>query len=319
MNVRLLYLIYNQLFLMRLLHFCAMKRNCPTIQELLAFDAIARYKSVTDAANALCITVSAVSKQLARLESFMGRPLLEKSGRGVRLTPQGMMYWQKISGGLRAIETATFEFWADTSDAGLLTLASTPTFLTKWLIPRLPDFRQQHPGITLSFSQHLGPNENIPAGVDAAIRYGSGDWQGVVAEYIAGKEFVVIWSPDLLPGGEAIKSPADIAGKTLLHHEEAPSAWRQWAVQHKVTEIDTLAGPRFAQYSAAIQAAISGLGIALAPRVLVLDELAQGLLVSHCGEPVIVDQGHYLCCRPDRQETAAFSAFRSWIRAECAK
>ncbi|WP_028536990.1 LysR substrate-binding domain-containing protein [Paludibacterium yongneupense] len=294
-----------------------MKRNCPTIQELLAFDAVARYKSVTDAANALCITVSAVSKQLSGLESFVDRPLLEKSGRSVRLTPQGMGYWQKISGALRVIETATFELRADVSGAGLLTLASTPTFLTKWLIPRLPAFRLQHPGITLSFSQHLGPAEDIPAGVDAAIRYGSGDWHGLVSEYIAGKEFVVIWSPGMLPGGASILNPGDIAGKTLLHHEEAPMAWRQWAVRHGVAGIDTLAGPRFAQYSAAIQAAVSGLGIALVPRMLVLDELAQGVLHCHCGEPVLVDQGHYLCFRPDRLETPAFSAFRAWIGREC--
>ncbi len=77
-----------------------MKRDCPTIQELLAFDAVARHESITLAAGALCITVSAVSKQIAGLESFIGRPLLQKNGRSVQLTPQGRVYWQKIAGGL---------------------------------------------------------------------------------------------------------------------------------------------------------------------------------------------------------------------------
>ncbi len=93
-----------------------MKRDCPTIQELLAFDAVARHQSITLASGALCITASAVSKQVAGLEAFLGRQLLQKNGRGVELTPQGRVYWQKISGGLRAIEAATFE--VRSGDAG---------------------------------------------------------------------------------------------------------------------------------------------------------------------------------------------------------
>ncbi|WP_198971701.1 LysR substrate-binding domain-containing protein [Xylophilus sp. ASV27] len=296
-----------------------MKRDCPTIQELLAFDAVARHESITLAAGALCITVSAVSKQIAGLESFIGRPLLRKSGRGVQLTPQGRVYWQKIAGGLRAIETATFEARSGDAGAGLLTLASVPTFLTKWLIPRLPAFSQQSRHVTLSFSRHLEPTDGIPAGVDAAIRYGSDAWPGVVSEYIAGREFVLIAAPARLGGGHRIARPADIVGHTLLHHEGAPTAWRQWAAQHAVPEIHTTAGPRFAQYSALIQAVQSGLGLGLVPRVLVEAELAEGTLRLPCGEPVTVDQGHYLCYRADRLHLPAFAAFREWVLGEGAR
>jgi len=125
-----------------------MKRDCPTIQELLAFDAVARYESVSKAAEVLCLTVSAVSKQLAGLELFMGQRLLEKRGRGVQLTPLGQLYWQKIATSLRMIEAATFEVRSNAADSGVLSLACVPTFLTKWLIPRLPDFRRAHPSIT---------------------------------------------------------------------------------------------------------------------------------------------------------------------------
>jgi len=293
-----------------------MKRDCPTIQELLAFDAVARHGSITLAASALCITVSAVSKQIAGLEAFIGRPLLQKSGRGVLLTPQGQVYWQKIAGSLRAIETATFETRSGDAGAGLLTLASVPTFLTKWLIPRLPAFSQQSRRVTLSFSRHLEPTDGIPAGVDAAIRYGADGWPGVVSEYIAGHEFVLIAAPALLGGGHHIAEPGDIVGHTLLHHEGAPTAWRQWAAQHAVPESLTIAGPRFAQYSSLIQAVLNGLGLGLVPRVLVLDELADGLLYVPCGTPVSVDQGHYLCYRADRLNLPAFAAFRAWLLEE---
>ncbi len=293
-----------------------MKRSCPTIQELLAFDAVARHQSITLAASVLCITVSAVSKQVAGLQAFVGRELLRKSGRGVELTADGRVYWQKIAGGLRAIETATFELRSGGAAAGVLTLASVPTFLTKWLIPRLPAFSQASRQVTLSFSRHLEPTDGIPAGVDAAIRYGQDGWPGVVSEYIAGREFVLIAARALAAGRPRIAKPGDVVARTLLHHESAPTAWPQWAAQHGVAEVLTVGGPRFAQYSALIQAALNGLGIGLVPRLLVQDELADGALVSPCGTAVSVDQGHYLCYRPDRLELPAFAGFREWLLAE---
>ncbi len=292
-----------------------MKRLCPTIHELLAFDAVARTESLTQAASILCITISAVSKQISSLEGFVGRQLLQKSGRGVALTSHGQIYWQKISGSLRALETATFEMRSGDGDTGILTLASVPTFLTKWLIPRLPDFRKTAPNVTLSFSQHLGAFDEMPAGVDIAIRYGHGEWPGVVSDYISGKEFVLIASPDLV-ASDHLKSPPDILKSTLLHHDGAPTAWRQWASNSGVAESSVRSGPRFAQYSAVIQAVVSGLGVGLVPRILVQQELADTYVVVPFGEPITVNQGHYLCFKPERARLPVLAAFRSWVLAQ---
>lgn len=289
-----------------------MKRLCPTIHELLAFDAVARCESLTQAASTLCITVSAVSKQITSLEAFVGRQLLQKQGRGVALTSHGQIYWQKISGSLRAIETATFEMQSGDGDTGILTLASVPTFLTKWLIPRLPDFRKSSPSVTLSFSQHLGAFEDMPSGVDVAIRYGHGEWPGVVSDYIAGKEFVLIASPALVLA-DGLNAAQQISKSTLLHHEGAPTAWRQWAASHGIAESAVQSGPRFAQYSAVIQAVVSGLGVGLVPRILVLEELADASAVTPCGHAIMVDQGHYLCFRAGRANVPVLAAFRAWI------
>ena len=289
-----------------------MKRLCPTMHELLAFDAVARSESLTLAASTLCISISAVSKQITSLEEFVGRQLLQRQGRGVALTGHGRIYWQKISGNLRALETATFEMQSGNGDTGILTLASVPTFLTKWLIPRLPDFRKTAPSVTLSFSQHLGAFENMPTGVDVAIRYGHGEWPGVVSDYIAGKEFVLIASPGLV-NAEGLITAAQVSKSTLLHHEGAPTAWRQWAASHGAPDSAVQPGPRFAQYSAVIQAAVSGLGVGLVPRILVLEELAKKSVASPCGHAIMVDQGHYLCFKADRVDVPVLAAFRSWI------
>ena len=289
-----------------------MKRICPTIQELLAFDATARYASMTLAAEALCLSVSAVSKQLAGLERFVGRRLLTKKGRSVGLTPAGREYWAKISSALRLMESATIELLASDSGSGVLTLASTPTFLAKWLIPRLSGFRRRHPSVSFNFNQHLGLAEALPLDVDAAIRYGSGLWPGVLSDYIAGRDFVCIHSPESLRSGKRIQTPADAQDSALLHHEEAPHAWSTWGAQHGLDPALLLSGPRFAQYSALIQAVLSGLGIGLVPRILVEEELREGRLIA-LGKPVDVDQGHYLCYHADRLERPVFAAFRAWL------
>ena len=292
------------------------KRACPTIQELLAFDAVARHESLTRAAGALCISVSAVSKQLAGLDEFVGIPLLQKSGRGVQLTAAGRAYWAKISPSLRTIETATFEARSGSSDSGVIALASVPTFLTKWLIPRLADFRRHHPGVTFSFSQHLGLTEPQPPDIDAAIRYGSGDWTGVRCDYIAGREFVCIHAPALSKRAKGKSlDPREVMNETLLHHEQAPLAWRQWATRHGLDEMQTLSGPRFAQYSAVIQAVVSGFGVGLVPKVLVEEELELRTAVA-VGSSMELDQGHYLCFGPQRLDRPVFAAFRSWVLSQ---
>jgi LysR family transcriptional regulator, glycine cleavage system transcriptional activator len=290
-----------------------MKRVCPTITELLAFDALARQGSLTQAAHELCVTVSAISKQLTSLENFLDQALVRKEGRGIELTALGRIYWQKIAPSLRALEAATFDVRTNNQTAGLLTLASVPTFLTKWLIPRLPDFRRQNPSTTLSFSQHLNANESLPLGVDAAIRYGSGHWPNVQADYIAGKEFVLIYSPTLIQTDQKSKATINVTQQTLLHHEQAGKAWVQWAEREGWNPTQVMVGPRFAQYSALIQATISGLGIGLVPQVLVLDELKEGTLLANASPPIELDQGHYLCYATDRLNLPVFAAFRSWI------
>lgn len=292
-----------------------MKRNCPTISELLAFDAVAQHGSLTRAAGVLCISVSAVSKQLAGLENFIGRPLLRKHGRGIQLTPAGREFWLRISPCLRKIESATFEARADVDDAGVLTLASVPTFLTKWLIPRLAGFRRRHPDVTFSFTQHIGQDEAFPLEIDAAIRYGDGQWPGVISDYVAGHAFSCIYSPALLEGRAPLESPQDLLECTILHHEQAPQAWRSWAACHGVDEIQILAGPRFAQYSAIIQAVLSGLGVGIVPNVLIEQELREGRVLAF-GRPVDGGQGHYLCFRQERLERPVFTAFRAWLLAE---
>ena len=285
-----------------------LRRGCPALHELLALDAIARHGSLQQAARALCITPGAVSKQLANLESFIGHKLVHRSGRTLALTVAGRRYWQATCEPLQSLAAATFAVRTG-SDGGVLMLACVPTFLTKWLIPRLPALREACPALTLGFCHHLAPEANaFPPGVDLAIRYGSGQWPGMQVEYLAGREFVAVCQP-------ALQSPdgAGLERQVLLHHHEAPDAWSHWARAHRRTALNSLAGPRFVQYSAIIQGALSGLGVALVPRILVEAELAAGSLVIAAGGVIDVDHCHYLCYPDGALERTAVQEFRQWL------
>ena len=285
-----------------------LRRSCPALHELLALDAIARHGSLQQAARALCVTPGAVSKQLAHLESFMGHRLVQRSGRTLALTPAGRQYWQATSEPLQRLVDATFAARSG-SDGRVLTLACVPTFLTKCLIPRLPALRSACPTLTLAFCHHLAPETNVfPPGVDLAIRYGSGQWPDMQAEYIGGREFVAVCQPELRPA-----HARGLEQQVLLHHHETPDAWTQWARAHHLPALNSLAGPRFVQYSAIIQGALSGLGVALVPRILVADELAAGSLVIAAGGAIDVDHCHYLCYPDGAPERPAVQAFRRWL------
>ena len=289
-----------------------MKRSCPTIQELLAFDAVARHQSVTRAAEVLCVSVSAVSKQVAALEVFVGRPLLVKNGRGVQLTAIGRSYWESVARGLRVIEKATAEIRDAGAGSSRLVLSCVPTLLTTWLIPRLADFWQRYPGVDFAFRPHLVQNEAFPSDIDAAICLGPGAWPEVRCDYIAGREFVCICADSLWCERRPRESPADLLAYPLLHHDCAPSAWSAWAECYGVDSARAQCGPRFAQYSAVIEAARNGLGIGLVPRILVGEHLQQGSLTGFFGFRC-EDMGHFLCYPHRIEPHPCLSAFRSWL------
>jgi LysR family glycine cleavage system transcriptional activator len=289
-----------------------MKRLFPTMAGLLAFDCVARHESVTRAAEELCLSLSAVSKQLAALQAFVGRPLFEKDGRGVQLTASGREYWLKISPSLRMIESASAEAQRQGGNSELLVLGCVPAFLAKWLIPRLADFKRLYPAATFVFRHHVGLKEAFPPDVDATISHGLGDWGDVSCEYIAGRQFVCIFSPELAMKGRPIRTPGDLLAHPLLHLEDSPLAWRKWAVHHGLDAGQAQYGPHFVFYSAVIEAVRSGLGVGLVPRILVEDLLQQGRVVAFRNSPY-EDRGHYLCFRNDRPERPVFAAFRRWL------
>jgi DNA-binding transcriptional LysR family regulator len=134
-----------------------MRRKIPSTNALNAFEAAARHASFTEAANELALTQSAVCRQIAGLEDFLGLKLFRRSRRGVVLTEAGAAYHRQVAKRLDEVERDTLDLMARQGRGGTLELAVVPTFGTRWLLPRLPDFARKHPDITLNLSSRTRP------------------------------------------------------------------------------------------------------------------------------------------------------------------
>ncbi|WP_322064330.1 LysR substrate-binding domain-containing protein [Burkholderia ubonensis] len=291
-----------------------MKHLYPNVAELHAFAASAKYLNFSYAARELGLTPSAVSRQIANLEALFGVKLFVREGRGLALTRAGQVYHARVVGPLREIGNASIELLSARENSDLLTIASVPTFTTKWLVPRLTEFLAAAPDVTLSFRRHLAHGDPFPLELDAAIRYGDGLWDGVRSDYLDGRTFVPVCSPEFA-SKYVLRTPADTATVPRLVHEQAQDAWSDWAKRYGVTHMNPFSGPRFEQYSVLIQAAQTGLGLALVPVFLIGTLIDTALLVQPIDAPVELDnQGHYLCCTTDRLGTSsALRRFREWM------
>jgi len=153
-----------------------MRRFCPSLTDLQTFEAAARYSSFTQAAQALCVTQGAVSKQIKHLEEFVGVKLFLRIRQGLILTEAGQVYLQKIQTGLSEIEAATMELIAHQGQGGTLHLTCMPTFGARWLIPRLTAFMRQRPDIRIEFLPHRQGYDFSTPELDVAVRFGEGIW-----------------------------------------------------------------------------------------------------------------------------------------------
>lgn len=286
------------------------RRFLPPMAVLCAFEAASRQRSFTAAAAELSLTQSAVSRQIRSLEEQLGTELFTRERQTVRLTPAGEAYAQEIRAALQRVSTATLGCRANPR-GGTLNLAILPTFGTRWLAPRLPQFLAANPGVTLNLTTRLAPFDFRLDAVDAAIHFGAPQWAEARLDFLMGETVVAASSPSLLASSSAT-TPADLLELPLLHLASRPDAWKRWfrAMGVPANEVP---GMLLDQFAMVTQAARSGLGVALLPTFLIDTELARGELVVAAGDPVHSAEGYYLAWPPSREAYPPLQAFREWI------
>lgn len=293
-----------------------MKRVLPSLTALAAFESAARHASFTRAGEELGLTQSAVSRQVAYLERFLGVRLFERVRRRVILTEAGTAYATKVRAALNRAEAATIEVLASKNGRRALHICSLTTFASHWLMPRLKFFVEQNPDISLQLSSyHHRTFEDVAADVDVAIHYGEASWPDGLVDKLMDEELVPMCSPEYAET-VGIHSIEDLSKATLLQQTTRPDAWGELLAGVNRDDINSLRGPRFELYSMILEAAMTGLGIGAIPRFLAEDALANGRLIIPFESSVKSRDVYYLVYPEAKRTWPEVQAFRKWILRE---
>lgn len=291
-----------------------MRRKIPSTTALVCFEAAARHESFTKAAQELALTQGAVCRQIGSLETFLNVELFRRSRRGVKLTEAGLSYSRQVAAQLDAVERDTLSVMRQ-QGANVIELAVVPTFGTQWLLPRLKDFQQRHPEVTVNLTNRTRPFLFADTPFDAAIYFGDADWSGTQSHRLMGENPMPVCSPSLLER-QASLDAQHIAGLPLLQQTTRPYAWRQWFDGLGMCVERDMTGPRYELFSMLAQAAMHDMGIALIPPFLIQRELQEGRLVVANRHALSSDKAYHLMIPERKVESASLRAFRDWLVAQ---
>ena len=287
------------------------RRRLPPLKALPAFEEAARLLSFSAAARELNLTHGAISRQMKSLETHLGVRLFRRLNRRIELTDAGAAFLPAARTALDVVEASAARLSAATRQ-GPLVVSCLPTFMMRWLIPRLYDFNARHPAIDVRLSASSAPVDFAREGVDVAIRIGAGPWpEGIEAHAFMNEEIGPVCSPALAKR-RRLRRPSDLGQHTLLHTETRADAWSDWLARSKTAGVDAAKGQRFEHFYFLLEAAVAGLGVAVAPRPLVMEDLKLGRLVAPFG---FMRSGRQYCMLypAELADLAKVRTFCSWI------
>ncbi|MGJ8530024.1 LysR substrate-binding domain-containing protein [Maritalea sp.] len=295
-----------------------MRRTLPSMNSLVCFEAVYRLGSVTQAAEELNMTQSAVSRRILSMESQLGLPLFRRERKRLFIEPAAERYGQDMSQILSEIEASTSRFITHNQSMGLLTVAVPPTFGSRWLVPKLNGFISTHHGLDLNLVSKIKPFNFDNEDIDIAIHFGMNDWSGAKLDYLMAEHVIPVCAPTLIED----KTPDSIDAILdfpLVHHTTRPKLWNTWSEHFGLAPNRIKSGPRFEHYALVIQAAVNGIGFALIPDFLVRKEILRGDLVVPVGARMKCEEAYYFACPNKLRGDKRVAAFSEWVKRECTK
>lgn len=304
----------------------------PPLNALRAFEAAARHLSFKNAARELHVTAGAVSHQVKLLEEHLGVALFRRLTRALELTPEANALLPKVQEGLASLAEAV-ERVRTLDPSRSLTVVTPPNFAARWLVPRLSRFTLLHPELDLHIASRPGMIDGLEdsdeapvpeGGADAPlamVRFGDGRYPGARVDEVFSAAYVPICSPGLLRGPHGLHKPDDLRHHTLLHDDTvtedgARPNWADWLEAVGVKGIDATRGPHFSDASLAVEAALEGMGIALALKPLVRTEIEARRLVVPFDIAAPAIFAYYLVTPEDADRPV--KDFRDWLLEEAA-
>jgi LysR family glycine cleavage system transcriptional activator len=283
------------------------------------FACAARHMSFTRCAEELHVTPGAISQQMRQLEERLGFRLFQRDGRGLALTAEGQRLAQVANEVHGRLDDTLRELRSD-GVAGAFRLRSVPSFLSRWLMPRLPDLQQRFPNLRLRIESEDSSTSLASAEFDLAIDLNDGSYPGLLATSLMDESIFPVCAPSLLPGGAPLTDLAlQLPQLPLLHDMTAwrgssdYAEWEYYLAAIGVPAMNVRRGHVFNRNHLVIRAAISGMGIAIARRTLITDELKRGALVVPFGSAVPVMKRYVLLYREGALQQPATRAVHDWI------
>ncbi|WP_322843646.1 transcriptional regulator GcvA [Pseudomonas sp. B33.4] len=288
--------------------------SLPSLNGLRAFEAAARHMSFTKAAEELNVTQTAVSHQIRRLEAELGVHLFLRLAEGLALSEEGQAYLPGIRAAFQELRYST-EQLLEGRHKSVLTISTLVSVASKWLLPRLPSFQQAFADIDVRISASTELVDFRKGAIDAAIRYGRGDWKGLQADFLMSDEIFPVCSPAL---AKTLSTPADLARHTMLQVSGVTANdWSTWL--SAAGQPPRLAeGPRltFDLAMMAVQAAVDGQGVCIGRSTYVEDDLRAGRLVVPFDLRLKDQLGFYLVTPRETAQVKKIVAFRAWLLAQ---
>ncbi|BCX44810.1 MULTISPECIES: LysR family transcriptional regulator [Stenotrophomonas] len=287
----------------------------PPLNALRAFEATARLGGVGRAAQDLHVTHGAVSRQLKLLEDHLGLALFQRAGRGLRLTAAGTRLQAACSDAFGGIEDCVRELRRPAA-APALVLGCSGSVLARWMIPRLPALQAALPGVRLQWSALDGSFTEAQAALDAVLLLAQGPWpRGWQVRELAPERVGVVVAPSH-PAAQRLRHvpPSALLQETLLHTSSRPQAWPAWAQAQGLDVSKLQLGTAFEHLYYLLEAAVAGLGPAIAPEPLVAEDLAAGRLIAPWG--FAATGGFWVLARPDGPADARVDAVADWVAAQ---
>lgn len=297
-----------------------MATRLPPLNALRAFEASARHRSFSRAAEELNVTPAAISHQIKGLEDYLGAKLFHRAKRTLMLSPAGQTLLPGIRKGFAAFAEAMEDFGLY-DETGMLTVAVTPSFAAKWLVHRIEHFNRAYPEVDIRMTTSMSLTDYTREDVEIGVRYGRGDYEGLVSEYLLSTEIIPVCSPRLLNGDRRLEVPSDLENFTLLHddshrHEEMYPDWAMWLRAAGADNVDPSHGLRFDTAGAAQNAAVEGVGVALGRTTLVSDDVAADRLVRLFDVTLPSDFAYWIVYPEASIKRPKVKAFRDWLKSE---
>ena len=293
-------------------------RDLPPLSALRAFEAAARHLSFRVAAEELGLTQSAISHQVAALEQHFGARLFERSGRRIALSDPGRMLFPLVRDGFdRLVQGAELLRRARMTDD--LRVQVYVTVAVRWLIPRLHRFQSANPNVVVRVNTSVLDWEFDPDIADLGlICTPSPDRPGLQYDFLFEALLFPVCTPAVAQGGLGLRQPVDLVNHALLQVYTTANDWQLWLDAAGVSNLKGRAAPQFDSYLLAIEAALDGQGVALAPHFMVAEDLKLGRLVRPFQIEVRQPARWYLACTAERSAERAIEAFRAWLKNEVA-